>query len=116
MSDVPWAVAWYGHRQCIWLTLKSAETRSREGFFTIFDTYKPINILYLTPETLDARFLTQWIRGGEKSWGSFVLECLVKNKVPDGFPLSSAPAGLLPEQLILADWERWNKPQLAHSE
>ena len=22
MSDVPWAVAWYGQRQCVWLTLK----------------------------------------------------------------------------------------------
>jgi hypothetical protein len=111
MSDVPWAVAWYGDRKCVWLTLKAAEQNTSEGFFSIYDTYKAINVLYLTPETLDARFLTQWIRGGEQSWGSFVLECLVKKKVPEGFPLSFSQPGWLPEQLILADWERWSKPQ-----
>lgn len=111
MSDVPWALAWYGKRQCVWLTLKAGELKSSEGFFTIYDTYKAISVLYLTPETLDARFLTQWIRGGEQSWGRFVLECLVKNKVPEGFPLGSSPGGWLPEQMILSDWQRWDKPQ-----
>ena len=25
MSDVPWAVAWYGDRQCVWLSLDCAD-------------------------------------------------------------------------------------------
>ena len=25
MSDVPWAVAWYGNHQCLWLTLNAQE-------------------------------------------------------------------------------------------
>ena len=29
MSDIPWAVAWYGQRQCVWLTLKC--TPGRQG-------------------------------------------------------------------------------------
>jgi hypothetical protein len=114
MSDIPWAVAWYGQRQCVWLTLRCMpNTRDRtthEDFFAINDYQKPINALYLTPETMDARFLTQWIRAGEQSWGSFVLECQVKKKVPDFFPLSQMPAGFLPDQLVLADWQRWKKP------
>ena len=57
---------------------------------------------------MDARFLTQWIRAGEQSWGSFILESLVKKKVPDLFPAQAnrRSAGL-PEQLVLADWQRW---------
>jgi hypothetical protein len=32
MSDVPWAVAWYGQRQCVWLTLNA-----QDDFFAIND-------------------------------------------------------------------------------
>ena len=113
MSDIPWAVAWYGQRQCVWLTLKctpdAKDPNAHEDFFAINDYQKPINALYLTPQTMDARFLTQWIRAGEQSWGSFVLESMVKKKVPEYFPLSESQAGWLPEQLVLADWQRWRK-------
>jgi hypothetical protein len=113
MSDIPWAVAWYGQRQCVWLTLKctpdAKDPNAHEDFFAINDYQKPINALYLTPQTMDARFLTQWIRAGEQSWGSFVLESMVKKKVPEYFPLSESQAGWLPEQLVLTDWQRWRK-------
>ena len=113
MSDVPWAVAWYGQRQCVWLTLKctpdARDAKTHEDFFAINDYLKPINVLYLTPQTMDSRFLTQWIRAGEQSWGSFILESMVKKKVPDYFPLSESQAGWLPEQLVLTDWQRWRK-------
>jgi hypothetical protein len=115
MSDIPWAMAWYGQRQCVWLTLKctpdAKDPKGHENFFFINDYQKPIRALYLTPETMDARFLTQWIRAGELSWGSFILESIVKKKVPDYFPLTQMPAGWLPEQLVLTDWQRWKKPQ-----
>jgi hypothetical protein len=113
MSDIPWAVAWYGQRQCVWLTLKcNPDPRSpntHEDFFTINDYQKPINILYLTPQTIDSRFLTQWYKAGEQSWGSFIIESVVKRKVPDFFPLDESPAGWPTEQLVLADWQRWKK-------
>jgi hypothetical protein len=33
---------------------------------------------------------------------------MVKKEVPDNFPLKLAPAGYLPEQLVLADFQwRW---------
>jgi hypothetical protein len=113
MSDVPWAMAWYGQRQSVWLTLKATpdayEPTSREDFFAINDYMKPICVLYLTPQTMDSRFLTQWVLAGEQSWGRFILETLVSKKVPEGFPLHKAQRGWLPKQVVLADWERWNK-------
>ena len=110
MSDIPWAVAWYGDRQCVWLTLDAmpdtSDPDSKENFFSINDYMKPINALYLTPETLDGRFVTDWVRAGEHSWGSFVFT-VIRGEWPRGFPLHSAPSGFLPEQLFLADFKRW---------
>ena len=115
MTDVPWAMAWYGQRQSVWLTLKcttdAKDPSMHENFFAIHDYQKPINALYLTPRTMDARFLTEWIRAGEQSWGYFILESMVKKKVPDFFPLSESQSGWLPEQLVLTDWQRWRKSQ-----
>jgi hypothetical protein len=106
-------MAWYGQRQCVWLTLKctpdAKDPNTHEDFFAINDYQKPINLLYLTPQTMDARFLTQWIRAGEQSWGSFILESMVKKKVPDYFPLSESQSGWLPEQLVLTDFQRWRR-------
>jgi 4-amino-4-deoxy-L-arabinose transferase-like glycosyltransferase len=113
MSDVPWAVAWYGQRQCVWLTLKCTrdirDPYSQENFFSINDYQKPIHALYLTPQTMDARFVTQWIKAGEQSWGSLILECIRSMKVPDYFPLNKLQTGWLPEQLALTDREHWPK-------
>ncbi len=102
MSDVPWAVAWYGHRQSVWLTLNA-----QSEYFAISDMQKPVNALYLTPQTMDAKFLSQWVRAGEKSWGNFILDSMIRHEIPPWFPLRAAPNGFLPEQLLLADWERW---------
>lgn len=105
MSDVPWAVAWYGQRQCAWLTLDADKE-----FFAVNDASKPVRALYLTPQTLDNRFLSEWIRPGERSWGSFIIEFIVRRESPKNFPLRVAPTGFLPEQLFVTDWERWKKP------
>jgi hypothetical protein len=102
MSDVPWAVAWYGHRQCIWLTLDA-----QDSFYAVNDYMKPVQALYLTPETIDGRFLTDWVRAHEYSWGSFIIQSVVKVEIPPKFPLHEAPAGFLPERLFLTDRQRW---------
>ena len=113
MSDVPWAVAWYGDRQCVWLTLNAAAkpedtVKWQESFFAINDALKPIHALYLTPRTLDARFQSDWVRGTELSWGHFVLDLITsKGKLPDGFPLTKSYPGYFPDQLLLCDWVRW---------
>ncbi len=111
MSDIPWAVAWYGDRQSVWLTLNATadpkNSNSQENFYTIDYFHKPINALYLTPKTLDERFVSGWIRAGEYSWGDFIVNTVLKNQVPPDFPLRQMPSGYLPEQLFLSDWKRW---------
>jgi len=68
---------------------------------------KPIRILYLTPLTTDSRILSQWVRAGQKSWPTFILEFLFRGRVPEKFPLQVARAGYFPEQLVLCDYKRW---------
>ena len=102
MSDVPWSVAWYGRRQCVWLTLNA-----QDDFNAINYWMKPVQALYLTPETMDSRFVSDWVRAREYSWGGFILQVVTQNQIPPGFPLRIAPKGFLPERLYLTDRERW---------
>ena len=113
MSDIPWAVAWYGERQSVWLTLNAAkdprDPNSIENIFTINDYEKQVKALYLTAETIDSRFLTDWIHAGNLSWGSFVLDYITQKEAPADFPIRAAPSGFFPESLFLADWQRWRQ-------
>lgn len=101
MSDVPWAVAWYGQRQCVWLTLNPQDDFNAINFWM-----KPVQALYLTPETMDSRFLSDW-GGRERSWGSFVLQVVTQRQLPPDFPLLVVANGFLPDRLYLTDRERW---------
>ncbi|MGI8967212.1 MAG: hypothetical protein ACR2H1_14145, partial [Limisphaerales bacterium] len=96
------AVAWYGQRQCVWLTLDA----QGEDFFKLNDDLKTIQAVYLTPRTTDARFLNEMIKDKD-GWPRFVLEILAKGEVPSRFPLRKSPTGFLPDQVFLTDWERW---------
>ena len=83
MSDIPWAVAWYGNHQCIWLT-----ANYRKEFFEINDFLKTVNALYLTRRTTDKPFFTEWVGGTLGGWErSFLMETLANSGVPPGFPL-----------------------------
>lgn len=104
MTDMPWATAWYGQQQSIWLTLNADD-----DFFEINDYQKTISALYLTPLTTDKKFLSGWVMAGEKNWASFVVGALLSRQIPKGFPLTKSMAGLLPEQVFLTDWERWRQ-------
>jgi hypothetical protein len=126
MSDLPWAVAWYGERQSIWLTLDYGQTTG-DDFYRVNDYHKAIKALYLTEVTTDSKFLTQMdaktlIQGKpektaqarEGVWGRFYLTAVVMKDIPRGFPLRLAPPSLLPDVLFLSDTEtRWSKPWLS---
>jgi len=113
MSDVPWAVAWYGNRSCVWLTLEAVTNPNtpdkHESFYAINDFQKPINGLYLSPLILDQRFSSQWAHGGDTGWGTFVLGTVLRKQPPTGFPLHELAPSLLPDQIFLTDWKRWEK-------
>jgi len=103
MTDMPWAVAWYGNRQA---TLLSASPDKE--FLDISDWHKTVNGLYITRITLDQRFLSGWVLNARR-WGRFVIEFLNRSEVPRGFPLRKAPNPLstFPDHLLLADKVRW---------
>ncbi|MGA2866650.1 MAG: glycosyltransferase family 39 protein [Verrucomicrobiota bacterium] len=112
MSDIPWAVAWYGRRQCVWFTLRAVpDAKDRglhEDFFAINDFLKPVHALYLTAESMDSKFVSQWVQARE-SWGNFIAQTVLLREEPPSFPLRKARADYFPYQLFLTDWERWIK-------
>jgi hypothetical protein len=114
MSDVPWAMAWYGQRQSVWLTLKAtpdaSDPNTHEDFLAINDYDKPIVALYLTPRTMDARFFSEWLAPGEFSWGSFVIQAMVNYELPPDFPLHRMRRDWLNTgEMVLTDWDRWKE-------
>ena len=102
MSDVPWAVAWYGDRQCTWTTLNC-----EYEFVALNDFIKPVNALYLTLNTLDGRFFTECLQGGVDNWSNFGFKAQVYNHLPNKFPLSQFPLDSLGSGLFLCDHKRW---------
>jgi hypothetical protein len=111
MSDMPWAVAWYGNRKCLWVTLDAPSNIQRSDhsdFYTMHDFQKPIQGILLTRVTTDAKWFSQMIKGQDYVWGKFMLECLLRTNVPSGFPLQYSPPGFLEEGLLfLSDRVRW---------
>jgi hypothetical protein len=106
MSDVPWAMAWYGHRQSVWLTLNT-----QSDFYAINDYQKPISLVYLTPLTLNSGFANNWfpLPAADQTWANLILASFVEKEIPKSFPLRKTFFTWMPNQLFLTDWERWRK-------
>lgn len=104
MSDMPWAVAWYGDRTCIWTTIDA-----RGSFYTVNDEHRAVSALYLTTLSIDGRFLTHILRGKNEEWGRFAVEAIWRTNLPPKFPLRDARSGYVPDQLLLCDRPRWNE-------
>lgn len=104
MSDIPWALAWYGNRQCVWLT-----HNAQSEFFAINDYLKPVRGLYLTTRTSDTGFLSKWIRAQGDDWERFVFLSMLQNQIDPKFPLRYVMPNLdlVPEQLFFSDYVRW---------
>ena len=111
MSDMPWAVAWYGDRKCIWTTLDAPGEGTRSGgadFFAIFDYQKPISGLYLTQLTSNTAIFSGVQKSPAVAWGDFMMSSIFKKSIPTGFPLKYATPHFIEDgQLFLSDRERW---------
>jgi hypothetical protein len=76
MTDVPWAVAWYGHQPSIWLSLKHREAskeRVKEDFYAVSEQFRPVAALYLTSKslkTMDLNSVVRWPQeeGDDADW------------------------------------------------
>lgn len=105
MSDLPWAVAWYGDRRCLWLP-HSVRSENGEDFFAVYDFESPVAALYISPLTTETSLRQLGTRSSV--WGWFYFDALMRGNLPMGFPLvhayeGSAKAG----HLFLTDRRRW---------
>jgi hypothetical protein len=101
LSDAPSAVAWYGGQMCVGLPLNHRDA------FDHINKIKPVKAIYLTSRTT-GRFMAQNARNSN-SWERFALDCWARGEVPDGFPLTKSPTGLLPERLFLSASDHWSR-------
>jgi len=76
MSDMPWAVAWYGQHDCI-----SLSRDTQENFSAINDYFQPVKGVYLTSMTLDDKFFTSVLRAEHDGWNRLVLNFVIKDAV-----------------------------------
>ncbi len=101
MSDMPWAVAWYADRKCLWLPM------TIEDFISLND-YNRLggNIvgMYLTPVSGNAGFLKDIAKGEYKDWAPFILRQV---NIKD-FPLRAVTALPIENECVFyADRDRW---------
>jgi hypothetical protein len=105
MSDMPWAVAWYGQRPCLWTVLDV-----ERDFYAINDYQHPIQALYLTRLTTDARFYSEMLGAPDRGWEWFVVQSLVRTNLPPRWPLLRSVRGLMEGQVYLTDTDRMSRP------
>ena len=103
MTDIPAAVAWYGHRRSLLLSIDTSAE------FDKVNKLMPVKAVYLTQRTGDKHFQSRDIES-PKSWERFLVGVWAHDEVPDGFPLWKAPAGYWPDQTFLSDRARWLEP------
>ena len=96
MSDIPWAVAWYGDRDCLWLT-RSVQP----DFYSLNDQFRPVSALYFTEATTDQRYVSRVFSPIESNWERFVLAMQLEGDLPDEFPLQGVLNDFSPDQWLL---------------
>ena len=96
MSDIPWAVAWYGNQDCVWLT-RNVEP----DFYTLNDQFRPVSALYFTEATTDQRYLSRVFSPIKSNWERFVLFMQLEGDLPDEFPLQGVLNDFSPGQWLL---------------
>ena len=95
MSDIPWAVAWYGNQNCVWLT-----RTVKPDFYTLYEQFQPVSALYFTEVTTDQRYISRVLNANELNWERFMLDMQMKGDVPDGFPLQAVSDIFAPGQWL----------------
>ncbi|MBX3732211.1 MAG: glycosyltransferase family 39 protein [Verrucomicrobiae bacterium] len=117
MSDVPWAVAWYGPRDCLWATLRVEDTAEaninnrREDFFVFSEARRPVRAVYLSPFWADQPMQSRFISDPDFAWGRFYLNVRFNQTIPTGFPLKNILGGsyMVNGHFLAADRDYWNR-------
>lgn len=87
MSDVPWAVAWYGLRPCVWATLR-VKDQLEEDFFAIHLEQGPIWAVYISPWWANEPFQSRFLGDSDFAWGRLYMDTLLRANLPRNFPLN----------------------------
>ena len=97
-TDMPWATAWYGHRDSLLLPL------SMDEFYAINDNTRRISGLYFTTLTRDRAYVRELLTGPYRNW--FPIN---EGRVPPDFPLTQYLPLNNMDQLFLTDRTRWGE-------
>lgn len=105
VTDMPWAVAWYGGRPTLLLPSTAKQ------FITIHD-YKylggPLNGLYLTPVSGNRPFLSQIAKGEYREWAPFIMRTADLTRFPLQF---FTPLPVDNECVFYSNRDRWSPTQ-----
>lgn len=93
ISDVPWAVAWYGGRACVNIPLH-VQDGYKEDFYVVHDYQHPVQAIYLSPLTANSPWHTTFF-DPDHAWFRFLLDVALRKTMPDRFPLLSLPTGYI---------------------
>jgi len=96
MSDIPWAVAWYGDRDCVWLT-----RNVQPDFYAINAQFRHVSAMYITEATTDRQYAASVLNANELNWERFMLAMQIEGDLPDGFPLEAVLSDFSPGQWLL---------------
>jgi hypothetical protein len=117
MSDIPWAVAWYGPRECLWATLRVLDdpeanvNNRREDFFVFAEARRPVRAVYLSPYWADQPMRARFFGDPDFAWGRFYLDVMLRQNVPAGFPLKNVLGGsyMINGHFLAAEKDYWNQ-------
>ena len=105
ITDVPWAMAWYGHRPSLWIPMRT------ETDLAVLQKNRWACGMLLTGRSLDNRFVSQWMHGENLGWGGFLANFMTRREVPSAFPYPKKFIGLWPEYVWFSETERWRAPE-----
>lgn len=111
MTDMPWALAWYGRTDSVLMTLRTGQ-EPKEDFFRIHDFQRPFNAMLLTPITCDVPWRAELLASPDAVWGRFYMDFLLRREnIPAGYPLKYAFGDGFPfaGYLFLADRPYWRE-------
>jgi hypothetical protein len=111
MSDMPWAIAWYGRQDAALTTLRTGQ-EPKEDFYRIHDFQRPFNAMLLTPLTCDVPWRAELLASSDAVWGRFYMDYILRREnIPNGFPLKYAFGDGFPYAgyLFIADRPYWRE-------
>ncbi len=108
MSDMPWAVAWYGKRESLWMPLRIKQ-EGREDFYHVHLLQRQVKAVLLSPLTTNGRFREEFLSDADRPWGLFYLDLLARGQLPEGFPLTFVESDLFKAGYCLVTAAPWWK-------